>query len=289
MGNPPTSANYCTIVGNYSLTASGGASKYYLNHCLVIGNQGSGATSCRLFNCTVLSNSVGVTYSQVLNSIVYYNSSNYPTSTVPYFSHSCTTPLPGYSVEYHDENQNITNEPLFVDVTNGDFHLQSNSPCINSGYNGFLMLTNNEYDTTNVFQFTTLTNDFDGNPRIVAGTVDIGAYEFQTPASKISYAWLLQYGLALDGSADNADPDGDRMSNWQEWRAGTLPLVKSSALVMLRPSISASGTTLNWQSQTNVTYYLQRATNLVVPFSTIQSNIVGFTGKGPFFYRVGVQ
>jgi len=147
---------------------------------------------------------------------------------------------------------------------------------------------------------TLLTNDFDGNPRLVGGTVDIGTYEFQSPASKISYAWLQQYGFPLDGSADDADPDGDGMSNWQEWRARTSPLDNTSLLLMLSPTISPVGATLTWQSITNATYFLQRSGQSGAPFSTIQSNIVGWAGatsytdtnavgSGPFFYRVGVQ
>lgn len=299
-GRPPFTANFCVIMGNSSGAGfgptqdSGGAAGYILSHCLIIGNKGDGATGCRLFNCTVVSNSVGIYGCQALNSIIYYNDVNYPGPGGAAMFYSCTTPLLPYFFG------NISNEPLFADPAHGDFHLQPNSPCINSGYNGYLTLTNNEYDTTNIFHVTLLTNDFDGNPRIVGGTVDLGAYEFQSPTSKISYAWLQQYGLAFDGSADNADPDADGMSNYQEWRAGTLPLDNTSLLLMLSPIPSPTGTTVTWQSATNVTYYLQRAAQFGAPFSAIQSNIVGNAGttsytdtnaisNGPFFYRVGVQ
>ncbi len=109
---------------------------------------------------------------------------------------------------------NITNAPLFVDYADGDFHLQPNSPCINAG--------NNSYGTT--------ITDLDGNPRIVSGTVDIGAYEYQGAGSVISYAWLQQYGLPTDGSVDSVDLDLDGLTTQQEWVAGTDPTNATSCL-----------------------------------------------------------
>ena len=90
------------------------------------------------------------------------------------------------------------------------------------------------------------------------------------------------------------------MSNWQEWRAGTLPFDNTSLLLMLSPTITPTNATLTWQSESNIVYFLQRTPQPGVPFSTIQSNIVGWVGAtsytdtnavgtGTFFYRVGVQ
>jgi hypothetical protein len=143
--------------------------------------------------------------------------------------------------------------------------------------------------------------DLDGNPRIQGGTVDIGAYEYQLPASIVSYAYLQQYGLPTDGSVDSLDLDGSGFTVYQDWVAGLNPTNPASVLVMLPVTTTntASGIKVMWQSVSGILYNLQRTTNLPTPFSTIQSNITGQAGTTsytdtsatngvPYFYRVGV-
>ena len=289
--------NNCVLcsntVNNIGFYGSGGGANFsMLNNCLLYANiagwSGGAAENSTLNNCTICSNTAyafwyyfegGGAHSCTLNNCISYYNANGDDCESCSLNHCCTTSGAG--------NQgNIASEPLFVNLAAGDFHLQTNSPCINSGNNACV----------------TLTNDIDGNPRIQGGTVDIGAYEYQTPASIISYAWLQQYGLPVDGSADFVDSDGDGFSNWQEWHTGTDPTDPSSFLQMLSTSTGPNGVTITWLSENNVAYFLQRGTNLAATpmFFTIQTNIMGqpgatsytdtdATNSGPYFYRVGVQ
>jgi len=181
---------------------------------------------------------------------------------------------------------NITNAPLFVDCDGGNLRLQSNSPCINTGRNAYAPGA----------------TDLDGFPRIVSGTVDMGAYEFQGTGSRISYAWLQHYGLPTDGSADFLDLDADGHNNWQEWRCGTDPANELSVLRLLTPVPAMRGVVVSWQSVANRNYFLQRSSDLGAQpaFSTLQSNILGQPGTTvytdttatnavPYCYRVAVQ
>ena len=303
--------DHCTVIGN-SAPYAGGASQCYLNFCVVTGNQaslGGGAELSTLNDCLVISNTAstragGLYSSYVYNStivgnsapdgggadwgmhyncILYYNTaSTEPNYTRPAnLANCCTTPAPSPDFQF-----NFTIPPLFVNPAGGDFHLQATSPCINAGVNSWVRLG----------------TDFDGNPRISGYTVDVGAYEVQSPASIISYAWLQSVNLPVDGSADFIDSDGDGMNNWQEWRTGTDPKNSKSFLHMLSATNSPSGNTVTWQSAFNWNYFLERATDPGQPsaFQLIQSNINGGSGKtsftdtnapgpGPYFYRVGVQ
>jgi hypothetical protein len=288
------------VLGPISSRTGGGAAFCTLNSCLILSNSatlGGGTYSSYLTNCTVVGNlagtaggiylgaqpSIGVS---VVNTIAFYNSaSNHPNAFINFdasgFSYCCAAEaLPGF--------RNLTNEPNFMDITAGDFRLQPNSPCINSGRNAYI---------PNI-------TDLDGNPRIAGGTVDIGAYEYQSPSSLLSYAWLQQYGLPTDGSIDYTDPDNDQMNNWQEWIAGTDPTDALSVLRLLLPKPVPTGVTVSWPAVTNRLYFIQRATNLAFQpaFLTLQTNLftqagtntafytdASAKGAGPYLYRVGVQ
>jgi hypothetical protein len=258
----------CTLTARNSAKFGGGAYSGTLNNCAFTGNSasdsGGGAYRATLNNC-----------------ILYYNTAHAApdydeTSGLNY---CCTTPLPASGAG------NITNAPLFVDPQNGNLRLQPNSPCINAGNNAYAPGT----------------LELDGNPRIVGGTVDIGAYEFQTPASVLSYAWLQQYGLSTDGSADFTDPDGDHLNNWQEWLCGTIPTNTLSVLRLLTPVTVGSNLVVSWESVAGRTYFLERSPDLGASpaFLPLATGIPGQAGTntftdttppspGPSFYRVGI-
>ncbi|HKQ40084.1 MAG TPA: PKD domain-containing protein [Verrucomicrobiae bacterium] len=277
----------CTVSGNTAYWA-GGVYGGTLKNSVLTDNSAfwaGGTYLSELANCTVVNNgadfSGGTYYGTLYNCIVISNSAavgeNYLYSTLNY---SCTTPLPTNGVG------NIQSDPLFADYGGANLRLQPGSPCINSGLNAYVVPE----------------PDPDGNRRIVGGTVDMGAYEFQSPVSSISYGWLRQYGFAPDTGIDATDSDGDGANNLQEWIAGTVPTNALSALRLLSPVGNTWPRVLTWQSVNNRMYTLERATNLgdLQPFSVVTINIVGqagtttyadtnAVGPGPFFYRVGTE
>ncbi len=279
----------CLLTGNTAADIGGGVYESTLNNCLLTGNlasYGGGGFNATLNNCTLTGNSAsghggGVSYGTLNNCIIYFNvaavDANY--SDYSALNYCCTTPMPTNGVG------NITLDPCFVNGAGGNLRLQSNSPCINAG--------NNDYAPG--------PTDLDGLPRIVSGTVDIGAYEFQGPGSVISYAWLQHYGLPTDGSADATDPDADGHSTWQEWRCLTDPTDALSALRLLKPSRAGTNVTVSWQSVAGVNYFLERSANLsaTLPFTPLATGIPGQPGTTSytdtnaataprFFYRVSV-
>jgi parallel beta-helix repeat protein len=155
-GVGPTVTN-CTFSGNSAVEGGGGMannvnSNTMLTNCTFSGNsdsmRGGGMYNFNGSNPTV-------------NNCIFWNDTapngpeiyNYDTSSTTIVSYSDIEG--GYG-----GTGNINADPLFADA---DLRLSTGSPCIDAGDNSVV----------------TVTTDLDGRPRIVNGTVDMGAYEFR--------------------------------------------------------------------------------------------------------------
>jgi len=187
----PTLIN-CTLSEN-SAGSGGGVSNHWvkfingptLNNCSFNGNSasyfGGGMynedSNTILTNCTFRGNSAvdngGGLYNHsstptLANCILWYNGDsngwNYESSQIyvysgtPIINYCC---IEGWTGSLGGSG-NIGNDPRWVDPTVRDFHLTWNSPCRNAGDNSVV----------------TELHDFEGDPRIHDGTVDMGADEF---------------------------------------------------------------------------------------------------------------
>ncbi|MHC4620975.1 MAG: S8 family serine peptidase, partial [Planctomycetota bacterium] len=83
---------------------------------------------------------------------------------------------------------NISSDPCFVDADANDFHLDINSPCINTGD------PNGDY---------TAEKDIDGHPRVMAATVDMGADEFSRIFNLEQEKWYDNIQDAIDDANRN--------------------------------------------------------------------------------------
>jgi len=111
---------------------------------------------------------------------------------------------------------NINSDPLFVDPSNVNFHLQATSPCIDKGNNSAPELPN---------------IDCEGNSRIIdgdsdgTGTVDMGADEYafiDIDSDGLPDDWEVTYFGDISQEPDY-DYDEDGLINLEEYQAGTNP------------------------------------------------------------------
>lgn len=155
----------CTITQNSASLYGGGIyGARIVTNCVVANNSarynGAILGGATVTNCTVVNNSA--TYGaaietlgyNVTNCIIWANS---PAQVLATYVTYCDV-QGGYTGA-----GNINADPLFVDAVAGDYHLSAASPCINAGDNYAPNLP---------------ATDMDGNPRIVNGIVDMGAYEY---------------------------------------------------------------------------------------------------------------
>lgn len=169
----------CVIYGNTALEYGGGLDQSAPCNCTVAGNSsevGGGAFNCQFNNVIACSNNA------LFGTDVYLSACQY----------TCASPLQAGA-------GNIAEDPLFVDAVNGDYRLQTNSPCIDVGNNEFMPFG----------------MDFDGTPRPLDGDndgeniVDMGAYEHLNPNSDtdgdgMPDGWEAQYDLNVRSGLDGA-------------------------------------------------------------------------------------
>jgi hypothetical protein len=147
---------------------------------------GGGMYGGMAYNSTFLDNSIDSCRPYSLD----YNTRNLGNSTALF----CCSP-DGLT---NGVNGCTTNNPLFVDAANRNFLLQENSPCINAG--------NYVYVTTDT--------DLAGNPRIVDGAVDMGAYEFQgTTPENVTLEIVSAYGSPVPSVGSHEYEPGTVVTN----------------------------------------------------------------------------
>ncbi|MBT4033539.1 MAG: right-handed parallel beta-helix repeat-containing protein [Candidatus Marinimicrobia bacterium] len=169
----------------------------------------NGIKSAQIINNTILNytfaigasfqnnNSEIVIYNNIINaysrsvSILNDGNDDYIGSHVTLGNNSFSLGLDSVSIDIETKITEVTDtnyfkiDAVFIDESNGDYHLSNISPLIDQGNNSAPNLTD---------------FDIEHNPRIMGSSVDIGAYEFQGDASVVD-AWnplTNQYARYLD-------------------------------------------------------------------------------------------
>ncbi len=114
-------------------------------------------------------------------------------------------------------------------------------------------------------------------------------------------AWVNSMGLTGTNAAPDADPDGDRMSTLDEYRAGTIPTNIASCLRILQCGARSNAIHVTWSSVGGKDYVLESTGKLDASFTNIvavisASNIgdsvesaADFSAQPVQFYRATVS
>ena len=197
----------CTFTNNSS-GEGGGLNRCTATNCVVAGNsafEGGGLAYCLATHCTIVGNAASKQgggmecYSNpIVNCVVWGNTA--PSGPQILVTNSDPTAV---SVTYSDVQGgwtgagNISADPLFVNASSGDYHLQRSSPCINAG------------TATALPSGVTLpTTDIEGNPRIVGPAPDMGAFEYSPPLLGTETDYATGIGPA---SVAASDVNGDSL------------------------------------------------------------------------------
>jgi hypothetical protein len=206
--------NNCRLTRNSAYYNGGGALYSMLNNCALTGNSsGDRDTLCGLFGFDNLQASGGGAAYCTLNNCTLSGNWTKGSWIPPGGGDGAKGGILGNCIVLDWCVDSIltgcwTTDPLFVDEAAGNLRLQSNSPCINAGSHFYV----------------TSGTDLDGNPRIVGGRMDIGAYEYQSLDLINSGFVSNQFGFNVTGQSNwvivlEASSD---LANWLPLTTNTL-------------------------------------------------------------------
>ena len=115
-----------------------------------------------------------------------------------------------------------------------------------------------------------------------------GAYAVDSDGDGIPDWWMLQYfghptGLASDNTLATQDYDGDGLSNYQEYIAGTDPTSANSVFRVSKINLASGLARVTWTSVAGKTYSLYGSADVRGPYALITSGIPS-TGTGETYY-----
>jgi parallel beta-helix repeat protein len=192
-----------TIIGNTIVAGTRGISNGYYCNPIIINNTIRGGdyygidnfeSSPTIINNTIIGSEHGIrnhkSNAKITNNIIinswygiYNDHGSYPVITYNNIWNNWKGIFSRYSSPTISDN--ISADPMLVDLAAGNYHLQAGSPCIDAG-------TNDAPDLTET--------DLDGNLRLVDGnadgvtTVDMGAFELQTDCYQAPWVEITFFG-----------------------------------------------------------------------------------------------
>jgi len=112
--------------------------------------------------------------------------------------------------------------------------------------------------------------EFDNQGRLLA----YGPYDLTLDGGEVSYAtWAADIDWADADSDPNADPDGDGLTNVEEYLAGTHPLNANSVLRITQIDLLGDSVLVSWQSETGKVYTVQMSSTLFDTFLPVATRV----------------
>jgi hypothetical protein len=160
-------------------------------------------------------------------------------------------------------------DPMFENPAADDFHLTSDSPCIDAG-----LMTDEPGE------------DMDGDTRPQGTGIDVGADEYaDTDADGepdhadadddndgLPDSWEAAHGLDSLSDDSRLDADGDGMDNRSEYIADTNPTSAESRLAITGVCAGRGGVTIHWRGGQQAMQILETCTSLTGPWTPVCTN-----------------